>query len=132
LIMLYQEGILGGERMPEDSNPNLDMSSEENLIYFTLPMALNYQRNSYKLWESALLTWKDQNTHDVFNLKIASSMDINFLRSKLVKYKVALQPNKQPVIWQKLCNSIIIFMIANMISFRSFLFIIPPLFSWIL
>ena len=26
-------------------------SSIENYNFFTLPMALNYQRNSYKLWE---------------------------------------------------------------------------------
>ena len=28
------------------------------------------------------------------------------LREKLVKYKVALQPNKQPVIWRTLCETI--------------------------
>ena len=51
---LYDKGLLGGELLPEDNNPNLDKSSLENIIYFTLPMALNYQRNSYTLWESVL------------------------------------------------------------------------------
>ena len=44
----YQNGELG------DTNPGLDSSSNENVLYFTLPMALNSQRNSYTLWESAL------------------------------------------------------------------------------
>ena len=42
----HQDGLLGGEKMPEDENPHLNKSSKENYMYFTLPMALNYQRNS--------------------------------------------------------------------------------------
>ncbi|MCP4355714.1 MAG: hypothetical protein GY793_08830 [Proteobacteria bacterium] len=53
LHQAWRAGDLGGEVMPEDSNPSLAKDSEENLLFFTLPMALNYQRNSYKLWESA-------------------------------------------------------------------------------
>lgn len=45
-------------KMPEDSNPPFsDDEKETRLTYFTLPMSLNYQRDSYKLWESALKTW---------------------------------------------------------------------------
>lgn len=40
--------------MPEDANPNLEKNSLENYLYFTLPMALNYQRNSYTLWKVLL------------------------------------------------------------------------------
>ena len=57
LIKMYKNGELGGEVMPEDSNPHFEKSSLENYLYFTLPMALNYQRNSYTLWESALKTY---------------------------------------------------------------------------
>ena len=45
LLSAYHDGKLGGEKMPEDENPALDKGSNENYIYFTLPMALNYQRN---------------------------------------------------------------------------------------
>lgn len=47
LLQLYQSGKLGGSTMPEDSNPGFPRGSKENYTYFTLPMALNYQRNSY-------------------------------------------------------------------------------------
>ena len=50
LYNLYKSGKLGGDIMPEDSNPHLYIDSKENFLYFTLPMALNYQRNSYTLW----------------------------------------------------------------------------------
>lgn len=51
LIAMYKKGKLGGEVMPEDKNPRLSKNNLENYLYFTLPMALNYQRNSYILWE---------------------------------------------------------------------------------
>ena len=70
LYNMWKKGSLGGEVMPEDANPHLDKSSLENYIYFTLPMALNYQRNSYKLWKSALNTYNDKETNFVFNPKI--------------------------------------------------------------
>lgn len=49
LMQMHRQGILGGDVMPEDANPDLDKSSVENYLYFTLPMSLNYQRNSYIL-----------------------------------------------------------------------------------
>lgn len=106
LIDAYKSGKLGGEKMPEDENPSLDKSAKENYLYFTLPMALNYQRNSYTLWECANKTYKDAETTDVFDTKAVINMDEEQLREKLVKYKVALQPNKQPIIWRTLCETI--------------------------
>ena len=46
LVDADKQGLLGGEQMPEDENPGLEKSSLQNYMYFTLPMALNYQRNS--------------------------------------------------------------------------------------
>lgn len=105
LLDLYNKGLVGDEKMPEDSKPNFEKDSEQAFIYFTLPMALNYQRNSYKLWESALSTYNDADTRDVFDLKKVSTMDIDTLKDKLTKYKVALQMNKQPIIWKTLATT---------------------------
>ncbi|MEI6774953.1 MAG: hypothetical protein WCL18_09650 [bacterium] len=57
-------------------------------------MALNYQRNSYTLRESAIQTYQDQQTKDVFDMQISSKMTEEELRKKLLKYKLALQSNK--------------------------------------
>lgn len=103
LIQMYESRLLGGGTMPEDSNPHLDLASEENAVYLTLPMALNFQRNSYAFWESALSTFNDAQTHDVFNTKAVAKMDVDRLREKLKKYKLALQQNKHTEIWQRLC-----------------------------
>jgi hypothetical protein len=106
LIDMYEEGLLGGEVMPEDSNPHLAKETIENYNYYTLPMALNYQRNSYKLWESANKTWNDGETNFVFDTKKVSKSNFEQVQKALIKYKVALQQNKQTEIWIKLCNTI--------------------------
>ncbi len=105
LYKMWKDGELGGEFMPEDSNPNLDKSALSNYLYFTLPMALNYQRNSYKLWESAKQTFEDKETNFVFNVDDVISSDVDKVKFALTKYKVALQPNKQTEIWIKLCQT---------------------------
>ena len=102
----YMSGFLGGEKMPEDEHPKLNKSSKENYMYFTLPMALNYQRNSYVLWECANRMYADEAARAVFDSKAVHNMDEETLRDYLVNYKVALQPNKQPVIWKTLCETI--------------------------
>lgn len=107
LIVMYKAGKLGGETMPEDARPSLiKLESQENYHFLTLPMALNYQRNSYKLWESAASTFLDAETRSVFYPKLVEAMSIEELREKLVKHKLALQPNKHCDTWMKLCKSI--------------------------
>jgi len=106
LVDAYKQGLLGGEKMPEDENPGLDKSSKENYMYFTLPMALNYQRNSYVLWECANRMYADESAKIVFDSKEVCYMSEELLRKCLVEYKVALQPNKQPIIWKKICETI--------------------------
>jgi hypothetical protein len=92
--------------MPEDSNPGFSADeTESRLAYFTLPMALNYQRNSFVLWQSALETWNDPETHDVFDLSKVTNMSADDLRGKLVKYRLALQPNKHVSTWKTLCET---------------------------
>lgn len=104
LIQVYNMGLLGGEKMPEHENPNLDISSKENYMYFTLPMALNYQRNSYTLWECANKMYLD--FPEIFDSNKVCLMKSDYIKDILVKYKVALQPNKQPGIWTTLCETI--------------------------
>ncbi len=106
LLEMYKKGFLGGEVMPEDSNPHLPRESLENYNYYTLPMALNYQRNSYKLWESANQMWNDKETNFVFNTKLVGKSSFKQVQAALIKYNVALQKNKQTEIWIKLCNTI--------------------------
>ncbi len=107
LIYMHKSGELGGEVMPEDANPHLDKGSLENYLYFTLPMALNYQWNSYTLWESALKTYEDETTRFVFNPGKCLEKSFEEVQLALTKYKVALQRQKQTEIWLKLCETFV-------------------------
>lgn len=106
LISMYKNDELGGEVMPEDANLHFEKSSLENYLYFTLPMALNYQRNSYTLWKSALKTYNDEETRIVFNPKLCLEKSFEEVQYALTKYKVDLQKQKQTEIWLALCNNL--------------------------
>lgn len=107
LYAMWKQGVLGGEVMPEDANPHLEKSSLENYLYFTLPMALNYQRNSYTLWESANKTYNDEETRFVFDPKECLNRSFEEVQYALTKYKVALQRQKQTEIWLTLCKTFV-------------------------
>jgi hypothetical protein len=49
-------------------HPDFGGDEEKRLVFFTLPMALNYQRNSYKLREAATQTYEDTETARVFDI----------------------------------------------------------------
>ncbi len=107
LLRAYKIGLLGQTVMPEDSNPVIEkMGRESRIAYFTLPMALNYQRNSYKLWESALKTFNDPKTKFVFDVDKVSKSSETQVRDALMKYKLALQPNKHINTWVTIAKTI--------------------------
>ena len=105
LLEAYKLGKLGQTIMPEDSHPHFS-NKESRLAYFTLPMALNYQRDSYKLWEAALKTFNDPTTRFVFDVAKVSKASEEDVRKALMKYKVALQPNKHINTWRTIAKTI--------------------------
>lgn len=106
LIKMYTDGLLGGELMPEDVL--LGLVPEDHLMdVLTLAMALNYQRNSYKLWESVVKAYQDEETKWIFNLNAVANSDMDALRKALLLHKVGLQPNRHPEIWQRVAKGIL-------------------------
>jgi hypothetical protein len=107
LLEAYRSKQLGDCRMPEDSNPGFGKNETElRLNYFTLPMSLNYQRDSYRLWEAALRTYRDQKTKTVFDLEKVAEMDEVELKQKLKRYGLALLPNKHTQTWKKISETV--------------------------
>lgn len=107
LLVAYKDGSLGQTVMPEESSPAFSAHEEElRYVYFSLPMSLNYQRNSYKLWESALKTYNDPETKVVFDIETAYKIEENKLREYLLKYGLALQPNKHTDNWKRISETV--------------------------
>ena len=107
LMRMHQNGLLGGEVMPEDANPHLPRGSAENYLYFTLPMALNYQRSSYALWQSALQTYNDEETRFLFVPAQCLTRSFGEVQQAITKYRLALQKQKQTEVWLRLCETFV-------------------------
>ncbi|CAM4321993.1 hypothetical protein BAMA_14800 [Bacillus manliponensis] len=106
IVKMHKDGVLGGEVMPEDVL--LGVVPENQLLnVLTLGMSLNYQRNSYQLWEGIAKAWSDEDVRWVFNLSIAGESRLDDLRNALQKHRIALQPNRHPEIWQRVSKGIV-------------------------
>jgi len=99
LIFLFDSGVFG--ETSHEVHPGLDPGARENYLYFTLPVALNYQRKSEMLWESADMTYRDPATRFVFDPP-AVVAEPDRAAMALTKYKLALQPKRHSYIWQTL------------------------------
>jgi hypothetical protein len=117
VLRAWKAGLLGGELMPEDAAPTIDDISRR-CLFFTLPMALNYQRNSYTLWHSAAELW-NANDGMWFAPSFVGSANEQDLRAALVSSRVALQPNKHVDIWRTISSELLQFhdgSVLNLIS----------------
>lgn len=110
----WKRGELGGEVMPEDVHPKLAGNSDVLLHYLTLGMCLNYQRNSYTLWVACTKAYGDETTRWIFEPEKVVLCDVETLRAALLKYKVALQPNKHIDNWRRVCGGIVKYGGGNM------------------
>lgn len=106
---MWKNGFLGGEIMPEDVHPDLPKDSKLLLHYLTLGMCLNYQRNSYTLWQACTKSFFDDDTAWIFDPMLVDEADENTLRESLLKHKVALQPNKHIDNWKRVSGGIVKF-----------------------
>lgn len=104
---MVRAGLLGGSSMPEDVHPQIETGAQLNYHYFTLTMALNYQRNSYALWRAATATFLDSETADVYTPSKVVSLSEDALRTKLLKHRLALQPSRHPAIWRRICETMV-------------------------
>ena len=101
----FKNGQLGDTTMPEDTHPNFS-DNEDRFVFFSLPMSLNYQRNSFKLWEAATRTFNDKKTNQVYLLDYIKNTPEDDIRPLLLKYKLALQPNKHINTWKRIGTTV--------------------------
>lgn len=102
----YHAGALGPTSIPEDIAPDFAPEDEEaKLCYFTLPMALNYQRDSARLWTAALRTYEDPTLAWVFDLQRVATAPEGGLREALLRHRLAIQPTRHVANWDTIAKS---------------------------
>ncbi|WYP25983.1 hypothetical protein NSQ54_16900 [Alkalihalobacillus sp. FSL W8-0930] len=105
LLQMHAHGLLGREIMPEDIL--IDSVQPKDLLnVLTLSMALNYQRNSYKLWESVVHAYNYVKTNWIFDPSIVVTKELGEIRDALLTHRVGLQPNRHPDIWKRVASGI--------------------------
>lgn len=107
LMRMHRLGLLGGETMPEDAHPDIPPDSADSYHYFTLPMALNYQRDSFALWRSATRTFSDPDTSWVLDPMTVTQRGIDETRGALLQHRLALQPNRHVKTWFTICQCLV-------------------------
>lgn len=105
LLAMYEQGLIPILEKHE-VNPGLPLASRENYLYFTLPVCINFQRNSPAMWAAALATWEDEATRYVFFPEELAKTPVEQIRADLVKHRLALQPNKHVLIWTTIAKTL--------------------------
>jgi len=61
--------------------------SDEHLLWITMTVTINYQRNAKQLWQAGQDTWNDDQTRWVYYPSSVIEKDFETLQKTLQKYK---------------------------------------------
>jgi hypothetical protein len=105
--LLYEvfttSGIFGKKEMPEDILPmGMRRGSPEHLLFITLTVAIDYQRDAEQLWESARKTFEDPETRYLFDPESIYKTPLEKIKDDMQKYKLSKKPEKDSKIWKTL------------------------------
>lgn len=94
-------GIHGRTEMPEDLLPStIEDGSVDHLLFLTLTISLDYQRDAIKLWQAARLSYDDPMTRYLFNPVAMYRKEIANQISDMQKYGLSKKPKKDAYIWR--------------------------------
>jgi len=109
--LLYESfgtaGILGKTAMPEDALPDsVKTGSLEHLLFLTLTVSIDYQRDAPALWESSRKTFEDPETRYLFDPKALNEIPMGKIIEDMQKYNLSKKPRKDASIWRTIGTSI--------------------------
>lgn len=102
--LLYQAfsttGIHGRTAMPEDIIPErVERGSLEHLLFITLTVSIDYQRDADRLWRSARRTFEDPETTYLFDPKSLYKTSQEKQIKDLQKHNLSKRQNQDQWIW---------------------------------
>ena len=102
------EGIFGHNVMPEDSLPvwgsdltasGVGRGSYEHLMFITLVVSIDYQRNADQLWEAGRKTFEDERTRWLFYPEELVKKSFNVIIKSMKIHRLSKKPKKDAGIW---------------------------------
>jgi len=96
-----KDGIHGHKVSPEDSMPKgITKGSLEHILFLTLTVSIDYQRDADALWSNSRLTFEDPNTHYLFEPLSLHKTPLQKVREDMRRYGLSQKPNKDAHIWR--------------------------------
>ena len=101
------DGIFGHTDMPEEVLPeNVKEGSYEHLMFITLTVSIDYQRDALDLWKASRQTTNDSDTRWIYSPKEVLKKSDNELINAMQKYKLSKKPIKDSLeIWKPVSKS---------------------------
>ena len=93
-------GILGNTEMPEDILPvGMEKRSLEHLLFITLTVSIDYQRDANNMWAVSRKTFKDPETRYLFDPNSLHKTRPKQIEQDMQKYGLSKKFKKDPHIW---------------------------------
>lgn len=108
------EGIFGYNVMPEDALPiwNSDLTnsgikrgSYEHLMFITMVVSIDYQRNADQLWDAGRKTFENEQTRWLFNPEMVVNKSYDETLESMKIHKLSKKPQKDADIWFRVSKS---------------------------
>ena len=98
---LATDGILGQTEMPEQALPKtMQRGSLEHLLFITLTVAIDYQRDAAALWSVARKTFEDPHTRYLFDPELLHLTAPHKIFNDMQKHGLSKKPKKDAHIWR--------------------------------
>jgi len=97
----FTNGIHGRTEMPEDTVPDsVRRGSLEHLLFITLTVSIDYQRDAPALWESSRRSFEDPGTRYLFGPKSLYESSLDQIVKDMQKHKLSKKPHRDAIIWR--------------------------------
>ncbi len=99
-------GIHGQTAMPEDLAPeSVTPGSREHLLFITLTVAIDYQRDAVALWNSSRLSYENPATRYLFDPGKLAKVPFSKIVRDMQKYKLSRKPVRDAQIWSTIATT---------------------------
>lgn len=94
-------GIFGNSEMPEDRLPKgVKKGSLDHIMFITLTVSIDYQREAQSLWESSRATYTDPDTKYLFSSKALHETPLRKIINDMQKHELSKKPIKDAETWR--------------------------------
>lgn len=99
-------GIFGSTQMPEDLLPQgMAEGSREHVLFITLTVAIDYQRDAHQLWEASRNAFGDLTTRYLFFPEQLHTKPHAIIGRDLARHQVTRKPHRDVWIWTTVATS---------------------------